>query len=1352
MQDTSPTKPVNGNANSEDAGTSEESDLATSTSEVASPGSENHEEVFDDQRDTAVFQNIKEDFQRFFYDFTPYNNDIIEHHQLLSNTRAKQLQQIDQWLQGTGDSSKVLVVTGAGGVGKTTISAEICRKYASRLAGFHFFKYNSPNVNHNRLRDVLISLAYRFCDVFPNYVALLPRLEKLKDLIKRDDLPELYNVLLFYPFTNETLQHSCTENMLIVIDALDECEPENKSVLTDVVNNLNESCPSWLSVLVSCRADGSIANNLQNVNKVDIKRKDSEHMSDIKRYLKEPLGNHMDRISLDGGLTTLTKKTQGSFTCAKIYENRLGNLSADKKLAMREIDGIYVDGTEANCSELLKAYKDEIPTDKSLKNPYLTITSVIACAREPLSLEFIFDIVGAKYFEQCKEALRTIYPILNVEHEKVEFINHSAVEGLFDIKTSELKLDREVGRQELASLCAKWIAGIIEGDLELDPSLKAYALKHSVYHLTDIRGNSEIIGKILCSLKYAKEKLCVPGITLSHLLQDYDHQHTQIGTDKVISIKDYLKKYPQVFDQIRLVEKFMCDKMEEITACPKFVLHIAANYSRLERIQQNAKAELESEPWIEDLTAVPETHCVTKNLGGSIRCMDLSLDGKTIAAATKDDEHGIRLHLVNAQTGEDRINPIDIKSLSDRVGILAKFMPDGSNIFVGSLTNFISKQGKVVPSGLDATTVDLKEKFSIECCDVSTRYFGLGLTTFPWGGRSLHFSVFDMKTKKCLNTIEILRFRFGGSAQFCIKCVTLAKDRPLAAACVKQSTKAQLRVVIWNITKFQVVNSIDVNHDSITKCLFIGDHTLLLGSGIRSAFRANVPVVSEYWNFKEVTNKISHPWDASEQYSLFAGKDETTLACRWYSESGSAVVEQWQGDDIKGKPVARYTIRGLSNVSEMQSGADVLFFVANDEIYLFNVADLEPLDNKDESRIPNINEIIVDSLAFLPKSDSLVVTAKREEHYTVYLCDLSQSEPTLKPTLFEKITPAVCHFIDEANQFTLFHGPSSSTERCFPSADGNYLVFNAGDQIMVWDQCHSSIKNIPSLKDLQETPVYKEYEAVKAIASVKDNFLAVVYGQIPNRVFLYDIRSCNLLRKISLDVGEDRNGIVTDLAFMPATGFLITYHRDHNNTVAIWNSRTGDKISQENIAVSYAKTSTALDRFVISARLNKTDGKLILRNSDNKFLKELPVGDSIWRADNGSSDVEFSSDGTILVGICQEGNICRVWNAANAEILQDLPSVFSGPTDVVGMLTNTHILFHDDHLHAMDVASGELISVLPLEHQVERRYTSRGLRISSRGTMVSGATTAGNLCVFSCHNFATVKRKTTLQRMKSFRK
>ena len=47
--------------------------------------------------------------------------------------------------------------------------------------------------------------------------------------------------------------------------------------------------------------------------------------------------------------------------------------------------------------------------------------------------------------------------------------------------------------------------------------------------------------------------------------------------------------------------------------------------------------------WIEDVTAVPGTHCLERTMPGVIRAVDLSPDGKTMALVIKDEEYNVRL-------------------------------------------------------------------------------------------------------------------------------------------------------------------------------------------------------------------------------------------------------------------------------------------------------------------------------------------------------------------------------------------------------------------------------------------------------------------------------------------------------------------------------------------------------------------------------------------------------------------------------------------------------------------------------------------------------------------------------------
>ncbi len=775
-------------------------------------------------------------------------------------------------------------------------------------------------------------------------------------------------------------------------------------------------------------------------------------------------------------------------------------------------------------------------------------------------------------------------------------------------------------------------------------------------------------------------------------------------------------------------------------------------------------------PWIEDVTAVPGTHCLERTMPGVIRAVDLSPDGKTMALVIKDEEYNVRLHLVSVSTGEDKITPLDIKSLNDRVGIAAKFLGVDNLVFVGSITTFITHTGNQVKSGIDMGQIDLKEKFSIECCDSSARYLACGLTTFPWGGKSLHLAVLDLKNKKCAKTLEVLRFRFGGSAQCSIKATAVGRTQPYVCACVKQTPKAMERVIVWNVTKWQVTNSIDVHSDDITKAVFVGEGDLLMGSSIRSSDKPGsfTPVSSQHWRYKDVTNKTSVLWNKKEANSMFSTQGSTTLCCRWQKENPNAVLELWSSSPFEKSSkstMVQYRIQGLQGVGEIFcDGQNNVICVSHEGFSVYSLQDLEIIDARGKSSsAPNIYEINVHSLVFLPKSDTAVLTishASEDESvdpsssptYSVYLADLSCEEVHLTPTPFREVQCGPNKSSqDRSGQFSTFQGSGTSSEMCIPSPDSNFLVLNTGSKIMIWDRKVDSVKSLPTFDELSDKSNCDESKSgLKCFVSPKENIGIVVYGQQAYRGYIYDLRTGNELRKFQHKHNVDKASI-TDLVFLPSNGQIFTYHRAMDSTLSAWNIRSCECISSTSLPISFARVSPASDRIALSIRTAKHEGQIVLRNSEGKFSRQLATKNP-WLPSSKESDFEFSADGTILLGVSSSQRIFRVWNAGNGELLTDLHMFHSGHTQVMGMLTNSHALFHDTRFITIDVAKDELTTVLPLDVTLDSKWSPRGLRLSPRGQVLAGASHAGRLAVFHCHNFATAKRMTTLQRVKSLAK
>ena len=156
----------------------------------------------------------------------------------------------------------------------------------------------------------------------------------------------------------------------------------------------------------------------------------------------------------------------------------------------------------------------------------------------------------------------------------------------------------------------------------------------------------------------------------------------------------------------------------------------------------------------------------------------------------------------------------------------------------------------------------------------------------------------------------------------------------------------------------------------------------------------------------------------------------------------------------------------------------------------------------------------------------------------------------------------------------------------------------------------------------------------------------------------------------------------------------------------------------------------------------------MLRNSDGKVCMALKTPDR-WRPSAEAGDVEFVTDGTALVGVVAEANACRIWNAGNGDVLRDWRVDLRRPVEIVGTITNAHVLLHDGRLIVVDMVTGQIVTSLSLAENLVRKNDPLGIRISAKGNTVVGSTESGQLKIIRCHGYGAVKRKSTLQIMKS---
>ena len=1315
-----------------------------------------------------------------FVDIRPSSDAVIGQHKMCANTRVKHLQTITSWLNdettcnADDDEEGVprsMVIVGRPGIGKTCLAAEVVRRYGAQIAGYHFFNYNSSHLDHNDPRAALLSLAHHLCDVFANYVAMLPAEDKLEALIAQGNVAHLYDALIARPLMSPGLEHDTDRRMLIVIDALDECSVAEREVMLDVVNEFNDNSPNWLYLLVTTTTpSGQVDDDLENIVVLEMKTT-SENLVDIKRYLKEPLGRFMDRISLDGGLSTLAKKTHGNFLCARLYASRLASLPPDRRVALRDVDKLLPTGLGETLREVFRNFRELLAQDGSASEAqrvYSDVVGMLTLAREPLHRCFVSAVCGDYVDDDAIFVELSDVLCSPTGSDHVCFLHRAIGDWLLnESKAGDCVINLAAAQARLADMCTDVLSDIVSDNQakpEVFAGLRPYALKHSIEHLTDSPKRQATIARLLCSMTYIADKVKLDDVNVRHVIADYAHEHYRAGDDaNLVTLNAYMAKHPKLGDDIGDYAMFMQRNGADMDVCSESVHNVAANYPSCPAIAQAGRAALAGRPWLEELTALPLTSCLCQPMRAHVCGFDVSPDCKTVAVMCKDDDYNLTLRLISTATLDDRVPPIDVKDVSDRVGLAVRFMPDNTNVFVGSLSTYVTTKGRAVQTGYEMSSIDLTERYSIECCDVSAKYFACALTTFPWGGRSLHVAVFDQRTKRCLRTLEVLRFRFGGSAQFGVRCCALSDEHHLMCVAVKQTTKPELKVYVWDTTRWTIIASAFVEGESMSKCSFVSASTVMLGSGVRSTVAdkydvSAVRVRAVMWNFRSGNNgdgaSCTH-LDDGELTSVFCNGQGAMTSVSWNGVAGSAVVSVWRDANIPSAPSDVYRIRGLPEMLDLTTCGKMLTFVSSDELRMYRIDDLEAAINADDGTdgAVTLANMTVHSMSFQSRADiAFLVHADTDDTCSVSTLDVTSGSVVLASTPFQKESSPSGRSVDHVGQFRCFRGPKSLIDVCCATLDGKFVVFNSGRLVKVWSRENDSVTPLPETPDEQCNDEFAQCTRVSSLVAPKDATVAIIYGQLPFRVFFYDVKSGRQLRKLGLHGRSDRERVVSDMTYLPSTGYLATYHRDFGSTLAVWNPRNGQQINKQELAVGYAKASPASDRIVVS--LTETDegdgGSLLLRNADGRFRSTLQLS-AEWPSENELSDVDFSADGTVLVGVSVQAGICRVWNAGNGEVLRDLNPGFIGNADIIGMPTNTHVLFHDERILVVDITSGDVVVTLPVD-QLERKFFARGMRLAPRGSLVIGADAAGHMSLFLCHNFAAVQRSSTLQRLKSITK
>jgi hypothetical protein len=407
-----------------------------------------------------------------------------------TGSREWVFKQVYDWFNDSTSEDRTFVISGLAGMGKSVIAAGICKRFAEHIGASHFFQYNNSQYNNPKL--FLQSLAWQLCNVIPAYKEALEEELRWNSEIPLNlrNIQDLFSTLFKEPFSGIS---DPGKRILIVLDAVDEREYQERDELAELISNQFYKLPSYLRFLITTRPENNLlfafarlnpscpqANVKLNLNDIKLVK---QNLEDIKLVLQDKIPS--------SNINSLAQDCNGSmlhaFLLTEMCKMNIHTLP-------RNIEGYYKDYFQRLQIDLLKHLG--VSGEK-----FLSFLTALAFANEPLPEAFLRTLFG---FENTADAKQKVAKAINVlssllvirEDKSISFFHKSIRDWLVDDGQEHYPVDEKYGHQTLFYLCVKKLKELEDKPVRKESVASvvvSYALKHWVSHMLKGLEDAEIL-------------------------------------------------------------------------------------------------------------------------------------------------------------------------------------------------------------------------------------------------------------------------------------------------------------------------------------------------------------------------------------------------------------------------------------------------------------------------------------------------------------------------------------------------------------------------------------------------------------------------------------------------------------------------------------------------------------------------------------------------------------------------------------------------------------------------------------------------------------------------------------------
>ncbi|KAF8416300.1 hypothetical protein EV426DRAFT_686871, partial [Tirmania nivea] len=323
-----------------------------------------------------------------------------EHHTRISESRLNGttdwlLKREEYWNWQATSASKLLLLRGTPGAGKTYIASSVIDSFLTTPEKLAYFYCNRAEPSRRDPRKILCTLIQQLAKtdlgegagLLTHVVDIYEKREKEGQKSAQLSLAEARDLLVqitdIYP------------QITICIDAIDEVDNDTRIHLLKCLNHVIQTSKNVVKIFVTTRMDVDILNQFENFPRIELQPDDN--VDDINKFILTEVQNSIeDRLLLDGVVSNEVKKEICNILCQRCKGKYLAALQVSF-LCKMQLESDVKRNLTTLPNTLKKIYEEiykGILTQEG-RAPKIALNAFrwIQCSKEPLSSETLLDAV-----------------------------------------------------------------------------------------------------------------------------------------------------------------------------------------------------------------------------------------------------------------------------------------------------------------------------------------------------------------------------------------------------------------------------------------------------------------------------------------------------------------------------------------------------------------------------------------------------------------------------------------------------------------------------------------------------------------------------------------------------------------------------------------------------------------------------------------------------------------------------------------------------------------------------------------------------------------------------------------------